>query len=486
MWPFTRKPKANQAPILFTNTLSGTKEIFAPLRAGVVSMYSCGPTVYAKQHIGNLRPYIFADTIARILADAGYHVRRVINITDVGHLVSNADEGEDKMLVGAKRENLRPEEIAERYTGIFLEDLTLLNILTTDILFPKATEYVNEQIEMIKALEAKGHTYRTKDGLYFDTSTFPAYGRLGGGDVAQTREYALADLGRRIKENKEKKHAADFALWKFAPFGVERLQEWPSPWGTGFPGWHIECSAMSKALLGETIDIHTGGMDHIPVHHNNEIAQSESVSERPLARFWMHEAFITMNGEKISKSLGNDIYLSQITEHGLHPLSLRYLYLGAHYRTPVDFTWESIEAANEALLRLWRHTATLKKEAKGIAQDSEASRRLIAVVREDLSTAAALALLWEAINDDELTPKEAWGVVEAAERVLGLMLTNPPEDVLPKTLEELPSHVQELEKQRQAARKRKDYASADALRINIEDSGYRVEDGPSGTMFIKK
>ena len=485
MWPFTKQKKSSPAPIFFTNTLAGKKEIFTPLKAGVATLYSCGPTVYSKQHIGNLKAPIFADLIARVLSQSGYHVRRVINITDVGHLVSDADEGEDKMQVGATRENTTPQKIAERYAGMFIDDLRALNVDTADILFPKATEYIREQIAMIQVLEQKGHTYRTKDGIYFDTATFPAYGALGGVPDAHAREYAVADLGRRIKENKEKRNAADFALWKFAAFGTERLQEWPSPWGVGFPGWHIECSAMSRALLGDQIDIHSGGMDHIPVHHNNEIAQSESVTGKKFVRFWMHEAFITIEGEKISKSLSNEIYLSDIAAKGLHPLALRYLFLQAHYRTPISFSWESITAADEALKRLWRSCEKIKESAKGKAKDSDASRRLIAVVRDDIATPQALALLWEGLTDDSLSDAEAWGLILAADSVFGLSLENPPEAAKPLTLAELPEEMRAIAEMREEARKSRDFAKADELRVHMANSGYHVEDTASGPLFIK-
>lgn len=485
MWPFSKKEKRNVAPIFFTNTLTSKKELFVPLKPGVVSMYSCGPTVYSKQHIGNLKAPLFADIIARILLEAGYHVRRVINITDVGHLVSDADEGEDKMEKGARLEGIVPQEIAVRYTGLFQDDLRALNVATSDILWPKATEYIREQIAMIKTLEEQGHTYRTKDGLYFDTETFPGYGKLGGVADATRKEVALADLGRRIKENKEKRHAADFALWKFAAFGTERLQEWPSPWGTGFPGWHIECSAMSRALLGDQLDIHTGGMDHIPIHHNNEIAQSESVTGKPFVRYWMHEAFITIEGEKISKSLKNEMYLSDIEARGFHPLSLRYLFLSAHYRTPMSFTWESIAAADEALKRLWRACDKIAHESKRKEKDSDAARRLIAVVRDDLATPQALALLWESIADESLSSTQVWGLIVAADRIFGLSLTNPPADFLPIPFSSLPVSIQTLVKQREEARKKKDFAVADAARIHIEAGGYHVEDTADGPLFTK-
>lgn len=490
MWPFLKRNELpNTAPIFLTNTLSGKREAFSPMKAGIATLYSCGPTVYDRAHIGNLRAYVFSDLIARTLASSGIHVRRVINITDVGHLVGDAEEGQDKMALGAAREQLKPEDIANRYATLFVEDIAKLNIDTKEILFPKATEYIKEQIEMNKALEEKGHTYRVKDGLYFDVSTFPNYGKLGGvpeeivkdGSADTLPDRAKLAMHGRIKENKEKRNPQDFALWRRAK--PNDLQQWDSPWGFGNPGWHIECSAMTKALLGETIDIHTGGMDHISVHHNNEIAQSESVSGVPMARYWVHGAFLTIGGDKISKSLKNDIYLSDIEERGIHPIALRYFFLQAHYRTPLSFSWEALEASQEALMRLWKACEEVGADAKGEARVTDASRRIVAILREDLSTPQAIAYLWECLKDDALTAKEAWGVVTAADPILGLSLTNPPVRSRPYALSELPEDVRALVEERDRARKEKNYLDADRLRIHLEDRGYRVEDGPSGTLL---
>ncbi len=474
-WPFSgREPKASAAPLFFTNTLTGKKDLFAPLKPGFVSMYSCGPTVYGPQHIGNLRAALFADTIARVLMAAGYHVRRVINITDVGHLVGDGDQGEDKMAVGAAREHVSPAEIADRYTKQYLDDIRALNIDTEQILFPRATEYIREQIAMIEAIEQKGYAYQTSDGLYFDTAKLPDYGKLGG--VAEVKLMG----GARIKMDGNKRSLHDFALWRRAKAGD--LQQWDSPWGRGNPGWHIECSAMVRALLGTEIDIHTGGMDHIPVHHNNEIAQSEVANGRPLARYWLHEAFITIDGEKISKSIGNDILLSDITDRGYHPLALRYFYYQASFRTPVSFTWESIAAANEALQRLWRLAREVIADAGGKRVPSDAASRMIALLRDDLATPAALALLWETLKDEDLSASRKLGVIEAADAVLGLLLMDPPAVEAPTALEDLPEDVQDLIRRRDEARAAREYATADTLRGELEFRGYRVDDRASGTV----
>jgi cysteinyl-tRNA synthetase len=476
MWPFRSKPTPpSAAPIFFTNTLTGTKDLFAPLKPGVVSMYSCGPTVYGPQHIGNLRAALFADTIARVLMGAGYHTRRVINITDVGHLVGDGDEGEDKMSIGALREQVSPKDIADRYTKQYLEDIRSLNIDTAHILFPRATEYIQEQIAMVAALEEKGYVYRTNDGVYFDTSRYASYGKLGG--VAEVKLMG----GARIKIEGGKRNLHDFALWRNAK--PNDLQKWDSPWGWGNPGWHIECSAMIRTLLGTEIDIHTGGMDHIPVHHNNEIAQSEAVSGKPLARYWLHEAFITIEGEKISKSIGNEILLSDITARGFHPLSLRYFYYQASFRTPVSFSWESIGAAHEALQRLWRLAQEIGADAGGRSASSDAERRMIAILRDDLATPAALALLWDSVKSDELSPSEKMGVLAAADSVLGLLLVAPPATAGSISSEDLPEDVQELVRERDEARAARNYARSDSIREKLEFRGYRVDDSPSGTQI---
>lgn len=504
MWPFARKNQgkrggtlaAASTPVFVTNTLSGKKETFIPLRPGFVNMYSCGPTVYSRAHIGNMRAYIFSDIISRTLAANGYHVRKVINITDVGHLTGDSDTGEDKMEMSAKAEGLRAEDITSRYTKLFLEDLQLLGIDTKDVLFPRATEYIQEQIKMVQELEAKGHTYRTHDGIYFDTSTFPEYGKLGGiseaelktGDCATLEDRITIAAGRRIEENKEKRQPADFALWKFSPLTARRQQEWPSPWGMGFPGWHIECSAMIRSLLGEVIDIHTGGIDHIAIHHNNEIAQSESVLEKPFVRYWMHGAFLNIEGEKISKSLKNDIYVPDLTGRGIHPLALRYFFLQAHYRSPLSFSWDAVSASNEALTRLWRLCANISLQAKGVSTSTGGQKQIRAFLADDLGTPQALAYLWETIRDEDLLPKEKLGIIEAAEPILGLSLLNPPESARQRTVEEVPADIQNLVKDREKARSKHDFEKADTIRAKLKTRGYHVDDGPSGpllTLIVK-
>lgn len=476
---FSRPPSRSErgAPqIFFTNTLSGKKELFVPLKAGQVLMYSCGPTVYGPAHIGNLRSYVFSDTIVRALEAAGYRVQRVINITDVGHLVSDADEGEDKMAVGAAREHTTPEAIADRYAKRFIEDLRALNIDTEEIRFPRATQYIREQIALAQTLEQKGFTYQIQDGLYYDTEKFPGYGKLGN--------FSQADLeaGARVAVAHGKHHGADFALWRAAK--PNDLQQWESPWGKGNPGWHLECSAMSRALLGTEIDIHTGGEDHIQIHHNNEIAQSEGASGRHFVRYWMHNAFLTMGGEKVSKSLGNIVYLSDIVEKGFDPLALRYLFLQAHYRTPLSFSWAALEGAQSALENLRKLVTELAEESGRKEAPSEVRERFLAAVRDDLATPQALSILWETLKSEEYLPRQKWGLIQDAQHHLGLTLDLPEPD-RNIALEDAPEAVRALLNEREAARAAKNYARADVLRGAIETAGYRVEDRPEGPQLTR-
>jgi len=473
----TPRQKEPVAPRIFlTNTLSGTKELFISQKPGVATMYSCGPTVYGPAHLGNMRSFVFSDTLARTLAHAQYRVRRVINITDFGHLVSDGDDGEDKMTKGLRRdglpvtlENMRT--MAEKYTAIFMDDISELQIATDDILFPRASDYIAEQIALIKTLEQKGYAYHTSGGVYFDIKHFANYGQLGGIDVSAQRKSA------RIEQS-EKRHEADFVLWKSDP-----ALGWQSPWGLGFPGWHIECSAMSRSLLGQEIDIHTGGEDHIAVHHNNEIAQSEAASGRTFVHYWLHNAFLTMNGEKASKSLGNVVYLADLSKKGYHPLALRYFFLQAQYRSPLSFSWEALTASANALTRLWKIAREVATESKQRVAHSAVRDQFLAVIRDDLATPQALSILWDTMKSDEFTPEEKWGLLEDAENHLGLLLTNPPSTEVLQT--EIPQEIQTLLAEREKARSTKDFKEADRLREQIENSGYRVDDGPQGAVLTR-
>jgi cysteinyl-tRNA synthetase len=452
----------------FYNTLSKSKEVFEPISPGKVGMYNCGPTVYDYVHIGNLRAYIFSDTLRRVLVHNGYDVNQVMNITDVGHLTSDADTGEDKMMKGLKREGLPVtldgmHKLANIYTDAFLEDLSTLNILLPKVM-PRASEHIKEQIEIIKRLEEKELIYSTSDGVYFSINDYPDYGKLGG--ISEDNE-GLS----RIEANPEKKNQRDFALWKFNP-----ELGWESPWGRGFPGWHIECSAMSMKYLGETFDIHTGGVDHIATHHNGEIAQSEGATGKPFAHFWLHSEFINIDKEKISKSLGNTLTRKELETQNVSPLAYRYFILSAHYRTAMNFTWEAVEAAQTAYKRLRERVSELPE---GGAINAEHDLRFLNAINDDLNTPQALALVWDLLKDAGLSDADKKATLLSWDSVLGLRL-GAQEALL------IPDDVQALLTQREAARRAKDWTTADTLRQAIEQYGYIVKDTPEGQKITKK
>ena len=483
-----RNSFARRSPVFLYNTLGTEKQKFTlPAPAKTVRMYNCGPTVYDTQHIGNLSMFVFTDTLRKVLEYNNFKVKQVINITDVGHLTSDSDEGEDKMTKGLEREGLEPTlenmlNLGEKYTGIFLRDLDNLNIRTGEIIFPRASGYIRAQIAMIATLIEKGFAYSAPDGVYFDTSRYPAYGVLGGIHSENQAE------GARIAANKNKRNNADFALWKFNP-----SLGWDSPWGKGFPGWHVECSAMARAILGEQIDIHTGGIEHIPIHHNNEIAQSECATGRkPFSRFWMHRAHIQIDTKKIAKSLGNVVYLSDVIARRFHPLSLRYLMLGAHYRTPLNFTWEALAAAEKAYLRL---RLMADNYPTGGDAPERYQKRIHKRFNDDLDTAGALGVLWEMVKDNSLTHAEIRAGIIDADRVLGLNLANVDEKATAAcvkqfgksiALKDLPENVQAMIEERNIARSRKEWDQADLLRKNLENMGYVMEDTAQETSVFQK
>jgi cysteinyl-tRNA synthetase len=464
--------------IKLKNTLTGKKDPFNPIKSGEVSMYNCGPTVYHYAHIGNLRSYVFADLLKRMLERNNLKVKQIINITDVGHLVSDSDTGEDKMEKGAKREGKTAYEVAGFYTNAFYKDLDRLNIDRSKINFPKATEYINEQIEFIKKLEEKGFTYKTSDGIYFDTSKFPEYGKLGNINLKGLEE------GARIGVNTEKKNSTDFALWKFSPSDQKREMEWNSPWGVGFPGWHIECSAMSLALLGEEFDIHTGGIDHIPVHHNNEIAQSVCAGYE-FAHFWLHNEHLKIkseNGEdaKMAKSGENFITLDTVIEKGVDPLALRYLYLTAHYSTPLEFSWESLESANTALKRIQKYFIKKDNEVEETSLMTEYRLKFQEYINDDLDTPKALSLIHIINNDEKLTDTQKHQLIYDFNQFFGLTIKD--YDVQTK----IPDEVKALIEERNIARKAKNWDLSDELRKKIEDLGYEVKDTENESIITKK
>jgi cysteinyl-tRNA synthetase len=462
------------------NTLAREKEVFEPIEAGKVGMYVCGPTVYWFAHIGNLRAYVFADVLRRALELNGYVVMHVMNITDVGHLVGDGDIGEDKLESGARREGKTAWEIAEFYARAFESDSRKLNLLPPTLTV-KATEHINDQVEMILALEKNGYTYETSDGIYFDTSKLESYGRLGG-QLAEEKE-----AGARV-EMGEKKNTTDFALWKFShpthsvrsgDLPLKRQMEWNSPWGVGFPGWHIECSAMSTKYLGKSFDIHTGGVDHIAVHHENELAQTLGAYGTLQARFWLHSDFLTVDGGKMSKSLGNLYTLDELAKRGFDPLAYRYLVLGAHYRGKLNFTWESLEAAQSALSHLRDVVRDWDEPSRDLDETYETL--LLECVNDDLNTARALALVWQLVDDKSLTTDKKSRVLLFMDGVLGLCLG----DCIGKKLE-VPADVQLLVRARDKARVEKNWAESDRLRGEIEFLGYEVMDTPEGTRVRQK
>lgn len=466
-WQFTR---AKTRTIHLYNTKSKKKELLQPLAGPTVSIYTCGPTVYGPVHIGNLRSYVFADTLHRVLTTAGYKPKHIINITDVGHLTDDADFGEDKVEKAAQKENRSVESITEEHTQTFMEDLDALNIVKGRYTFPKASDHILEQIEMIKVLEEKGHTYKTKDGVYFDTDTFPTYGELGGVHLAELQEGARIPVG-------EKKSAADFALWKFS-HGEKRLQEWDSPWGVGFPGWHLECSAMAIRYLGQQIDIHTGGEDHIYTHHNNEIAQSEASTGKNFVSIWMHNAFLNLDGEKISKSEGNVVYLKELVKEGFSPLSLRYLFLEAHYRTPQSFTKKSLQSAETALHRIYLFTDSLSK-VKATYVNNEYLNKFKGAMYDDLNTSKALSHLWELIRDENIPKGSKKKTLERMDRVLGLELFGE------RLTTKIPKEIQDLAQEREEYRLQKNFEKSDEIRDLIREKGYIVKDESEGFVVEK-
>ncbi|MBX4195867.1 cysteine--tRNA ligase [Candidatus Parcubacteria bacterium] len=440
------------------NTLSGKTEEFKPIRGGEVGMYHCGPTVYDYAHIGNLRSYVFADILRRTAEYGGLKVRQVVNITDIGHLSSDADSGDDKMVKGLKREGLPLsleglKQLADKYEQAFKDDLKILNIETPHH-FPRATEYLKQEIELVQKLEEKGYAYKLDDGIYFDTGKLQDYGRLGGLTPLDESKARVGSEG--------KKSPRDFVLWKLSR--EDRLG-FPSPWGMGFPGWHIECSTMSRELLGQPFDIHTGGIDHIPVHHNNEIAQSEASYDTPLANYWMHNEFVTLSGEKIAKSAGSFFTLKDIKEKGFSPLAYRYLLLLSHYRTPTNFSWEALEAAQNAYKRLRMNVSTMPSEDGSTNMNYK--KEFLKAIEGDLNTPEALAVVWKLLGDGDIRLADKRQTILDFDKVLGLNLHEI----------ELPSaEIVELKKKRDIARKNKDFAESDKIRDELFKKQWGVID----------
>jgi cysteinyl-tRNA synthetase len=452
------------------NTLSRSIEELKPIKPNVIGLYTCGPTVYNFAHIGNLRTYIFEDLLRRTLEYSGYEVRQAMNITDVGHLTSDGDEGEDKMDKGAKREGKHPLEIARQYEERFFQDIEELNIEKPHEVL-RATETIAEQIEIIKILEEKGFTYTDEFAVYFDTSKLPDYGKLAGQKLEDKKVGAREDVIVDIK----KRNPQDFVLWFFLKGRyADHILRWPSPWGEGFPGWHIECSAISRKLLGQPFDIHTGGVDHIGTHHTNEIAQSEAAFGLPLANIWMHGDFLLVDSGRMGKSEGNFLTLDTVKQKGFSPLAYRYLCLTAHYRSQLNFTWESLEASGKALDKLYSFCRSNSEKSGQVIKDYE--QRFSDAISNDLNIPQALAVTWEMINDKSYGEGDKMSSLLKFDEVLGLGLANPPA----KIEIEIPAEIQELLTQREQAREQKDFAESDRLRDEIKNRGYGILDTDSG------
>ncbi|MFH1346911.1 MAG: cysteine--tRNA ligase [Spirochaetota bacterium] len=468
--------------IKFYNTLSRKKELFKPLKNKIANVYTCGPTVYNYAHIGNLRTYIFEDILQRTLEYDGYKVNRVMNITDVGHLTSDADTGEDKLDKEAHKKNKSVREIAVFYTKAFLDDLKKLNVEIPKTIAP-ATEYIKDQIELIEQLFKKGYAYDTPSAVYFDVSKFKKYGKLSG----QSLSDKIAAARKEIVIDYDKKNSADFALWfKLTGKYKNHLLRWSSPWGKGFPGWHIECSAISKHFLGQPFDIHTGGVDHIGTHHENEIAQSEAAYNKPLANTWMHGEFLIMDKEKMAKSKGNFLTLSALEKRGYSALVFRYFILGAHYRKKINFTWQSLESAQNSLNRLYNFLKTAKqnKTLKGLTAGKPKcyDSQFADAINDDLNTPKALSIVWKLIKDKSLPDKEKKLLLLKFDKILGLKLKG----VKPKKTAEIPQKINDLAQKRELLRNNKQFIQADALRKQIEKLGYLIEDIASGPIVRKK
>ena len=458
------------------NTLTRKKEEFKPLEGNTVRIYSCGPTVYNYAHIGNLRTYVFMDLLRKVLKHNGYDLLHVMNITDVGHLVSDSDDGEDKMMKTAKAQQKTPWEIAEYYTGVFFKDIAKLNIERPE-LTPKATEHIGEMIDFVVSLCHKEYGYETSDGIYFDIQKFPGYGQLSRLDLEGQQ------AGARVDVNTEKRHPADFAIWKKAP--KEHIMQWESPWGMGYPGWHIECSAMGRKYLGDYFDIHTGGVDHIPVHHENEIAQSEALLGHPAVKTWMHGEFLLVDNGKMSKSLGNTYTVSDLEAKGFSPLAFRYLCLNGNYRNKLNFTWDGLKSSQTALDRLYDLVLSHKGAAGHVDESviKELYEKFENAINDDLNIPLAMAVVWEAARYS-VKSNAIYELLLKMDTVTSLDFAKvePKQEAI---AEELPAEIMALIQERIEARANKDWARSDALRNQLAELGVAVKDTKEGMKWEK-
>lgn len=463
------------------NSLTHQFEEFAPINPPQVKLYACGPTVYDYAHLGHLRKYAMDDILIRTLQQQDYQVTHVQNVTDVGHLASDADTGEDKIEKGARKYSLDVFAVAKKFEDYFYYSMDLMNNLRPTVIC-RATEHIQEMLELVETLEKKGYTYVIEgDGVYFDTSKVENYGELAGIDVEQLK------AGARVEQVSGKRHATDFALWKFERPGENRAMVWPSKWHErSFPGWHIECSAMSMKYLGEQIDLHTGGIDHIPVHHTNEIVQSEcATGKKPFSKYWVHHNHLQVENEKMSKSLGNFFTIDDVIERGFEPMALRLLFLSTHYRSEMNFTWENLAGAQTSWLRLKKVISGLMQQRQKIsAQLSPLAinnlHKFEQAMLKDLNTPEALAILWQVIKSNQIPDAQKLELLLRFDQYFGLRL----EEIQPEdneiNIDSLPSQVKELLKNREQARQEKNFAKADALREELRQMGYEVEDTAEG------
>ena len=454
------------------NTLSKKKEEFKPLNENQVKIYSCGPTVYSFAHIGNFRAYVFMDTLRRVLKLNKYELKHVMNITDVGHLESDADEGEDKMEKAARKENKDPYEIAAFYTDIFFKDMERLNIEKPEII-AKATEHINDMLDFVKKLVENGYAYETSKAIYFDISKLDKY------PVLSNRNLDDQIAGARVDVDQEKKNPYDFAVWIKAP--ETHIMKWESPWGLSYPGWHLECSAMGRKYLGDEFDIHTGGIDHIPTHHENEIAQSKGVCNKIPAKTWMHVEFLQVDGGKMSKSLGNTYTLDQLQEKGIEPLSYRLFCYTAHYRTKLNFTFETALSTQKALNRLREgyiaHTMSEEKVSDELLELYR--QKFIDAVNDDLNMPLAMGIVWEVVRNQTKSKQFADLLVEF-DKVLGLDIENSKKYIDEQEKIELPDEIIDLVNQRKESRENKNWAESDRIRDLLKEKGYIVKDTKDG------
>ncbi len=463
------------------NTLARNQETLpTPTQQKIITLYTCGPTVYDETHIGHMRKYAMDDILKRALIAMGHEVNHVMNITDVGHLSGDDDSGDDKLEKGALKQGKTVWELAQYYTDQFFVSMDAVNIRRPDTVM-KATDHIADMTELIQKLENNGYTYETSQAIYFDTSKFAQYGKLSGQKLDEKKQAVREE----VIMDADKKQPADFALW-FKRVGrfADHTMHWPSPWGEGFPGWHIECSAMSMKALGPTIDIHTGGIDHIPVHHENEIAQSEAATGKQFVKWWVHHAFLKVDGEKMSKSKENFYTLKDLKKKNIDPFALRYLFLQAHYRKELNFTWESVEAAQNALQKLRRFISDLQQDAKNMGADTketvEFSNTFMVAIEDDLNTSQALAVVWDVVNSP-LSPQSKNDLILSFDQILGLGLA----DIKKKTVV-IPPEIAALAEERILAKQQKDFAKADILRRRIEKKGYVIKDTKQGYSISMK